>query len=50
MGEKERIPIQAVTASAWGKVEEQCRQAGIDSLYQQTVPAGGTTGGTPALD
>ena len=25
MGEKERMPIQAVTASAWGEVEEQCR-------------------------
>ena len=35
MGEKERIPILAVTASAWGQVEEQCRQAGIDAYISK---------------
>jgi signal transduction histidine kinase/CheY-like chemotaxis protein/HPt (histidine-containing phosphotransfer) domain-containing protein len=34
-GIEERIPILAVTASAWGEVEERCRQAGIDAYISK---------------
>ncbi len=47
-GGEERTPILALTASVMERVTEQCRQAGMDAYYQQTVPKGGTAGGTPA--
>ena len=34
MGRSEGGPILAVTASAWGEVEEQCRQASIDGYIR----------------
>ena len=34
-GIEERILILAVTASAWGEVEERCRQAGIDAYISK---------------
>ena len=34
MGRSEGTPILAVTASAWGEVEEQCRQASIDGYIR----------------
>ena len=34
VGRSEGTPILAVTASAWGEVEEQCRQASIDGYIR----------------